>query len=93
MYSLESGSLFAAESMAKKSIFAGLIDTKNAGKTFAAVSCYDPNTARRAFMPGQRWSLDGDSAGRITQGCDPALTDETNWTVTTASAVKWAGAD
>jgi 3-methyl-2-oxobutanoate hydroxymethyltransferase len=69
---------------------ADLLEMKQAGKHFAAVSCYDYTTAKLVAAAGVEMILVGDSAAEVLLGYDTTLPVTMDFMVTITAAVRRA---
>jgi 3-methyl-2-oxobutanoate hydroxymethyltransferase len=79
--------------LSTKITIADLIEAKQAGRKFAAVSCYDYTTARLVADAGVEMLLVGDSAAQVILGHDSTLPVTMDFMVTITAAVKRAAPD
>ena len=76
--------------MNKRVTIADLLEAKQTGRKFAAVSCYDYTTARLVADAGVEMILVGDSAAQIMLGYDSTLPATMDYMVTITAAVRRA---
>jgi 3-methyl-2-oxobutanoate hydroxymethyltransferase len=76
--------------MAKKITNSDLAEAMQAGRKFAAVSCYDYTTARLVAETDVEMILVGDSAGQVMLGYDSTLPVRMDFMVAITAAVKRA---